>query len=79
MLFVTDVACYVSERIEELTFGLEGPPGPPGIGKSGPPGPPGPQGIQGWNGHHLKGLLGIKCQNTILCLMEGIVEQISYE
>lgn len=36
-----------TERLEDLTADLQGPPGPPGIGKPGRRGTPGVQGIQG--------------------------------
>lgn len=36
-----------TDRLEELTRGLQGPPGPPGRGRLGRPGPPGKPGEQG--------------------------------
>ena len=37
----------LSDRLQELTADLIGPPGQPGIGEPGNPGQPGPQGIPG--------------------------------
>ena len=52
-MFVVKLYLYVSyvinhtERLEEITKDLHGPPGIPGIGLPGKPGLPGAQGIPG--------------------------------